>query len=109
MVNSARTIPISINNGITQGDEFFPSHKLNYYFFNYADLNRDGKVDFRDYAIWANNFGRNDPNTLGDNVGSDVNDLDAYSDINRNGIVDFNDLSLFSGEWLWDANDPNTW
>jgi hypothetical protein len=109
MVNSARTIPISINNGITQGDEFFPSHKLDYSFFNHADLNRDRKVDGKDFAIWANNFGRNDPNTLGDNVGSEPNDFDAYSDIDRNGIVDFNDLSTFSGEWLWDANDPNTW
>ena len=81
-------------------------------FFNHADLNRDRRVDGKDFAIWANNFGRNeesDPNTLGSNVGKDPNDLDAYSDIDRNGIVDYNDLSLFSGEWLWDANDPNTW
>jgi hypothetical protein len=112
MVSSARTIPISINNGITQGDEFFPSHKLNYYFFNYADLNRDRKVDGLDFAIFAQNWGRNeesDPNTFGANVGSEPNDFDAYSDIDRNGIVDINDLSTFSGEWLWDANDPNTW
>lgn len=109
LVNSARTLPISINNGITQSDEFFPSHKLNYYFFNHADLNRDRKVDGLDFAIWANNFGRNDSNTLGDNVGADPNNLDAYSDIDRNGIVDYNDLSLFSGEWLYNADDPNTW
>jgi hypothetical protein len=109
MVRSDPNIYISINNGITQGDEFFPSHKLNYSFYNHADLNRDRKVDGKDFAIWANNFGRNDPNSLGDNVGSDVNDFDAYADIDRNGIVDINDLSTFSGEWLWDANDPNTW
>ena len=112
MVNSATTIPISINNGETQGDEFFPSHKLDYKFFNYADLNRDRKVDGKDFAIFAQNWGRNeesDPNTFGANVGSEPNDFDAYSDIDRNGIVDFNDLSTFSGEWLWDANDPNTW
>jgi hypothetical protein len=112
MVNSARTIPISINNGITQGSDFFPSHKLNYKFFNHADLNRDRKVDGKDFAIFAQNWGRNeesDPNTFGANVGSEPNDFDAYSDIDRNGIVDFNDLSTFSGEWLWDANDPNTW
>jgi hypothetical protein len=82
------------------------------FFFNHADFNRDRKVNGLDFAIWARNFGRSeesDPNTLGSNVGKDPNDLDAYSDIDRNGIVDYNDLSLFSGEWLWDANDPNTW
>jgi len=109
LVSFSRTIPISINNGITQGDVFFPSHKLDFKFFNHADLNRDRRVDGRDFAIFANNFGRNDPTTLGDNVGSDPNNLDAYADFDRNGIVDFNDLSIFSGKWLWDANDPNTW
>jgi len=109
LVSFAKTIPISINNGETIGSEFFPSHKLDYSFFNHADLNRDRRVDGRDFAIFANNFGRNDPTTLGDNVGSDPNNLDAYADFDRNGIVDFNDLSIFSGKWLWDANDPNTW
>jgi hypothetical protein len=86
--------------------------KRKIFFFNHADLNRDRKVNGLDYAIWANNFGRNeesDPNTLGSDVGSDVNDSNAYADIDRSGAVDYNDLSLFSGEWLWDANDPNTW
>ena len=31
LVNSARTIPISINNGATIGSQFFPSHKLDHY------------------------------------------------------------------------------
>ena len=86
--------------------------KRKVFFFNHADFNRDRRVDGKDFAIWAGNFGRSeesDPNTLGSNVGKDPNDLDAYSDIDRNGRVDYNDLSLFSGEWLWDANDPNTW
>lgn len=73
-------------------------------FYNHADLNRDKKVNLKDYAIFANNFGRTDPN-----CGADPNNLDDYSDINRSGVVDYNDLSLFSNEWLWDANDPNTW
>lgn len=73
-------------------------------FYNHADLNRDGKVDMKDYSIWAMNFGRTD--TMPRN---NANDLGAYSDIDRSGTVDCNDLSLFSGEWLWDANNPNTW
>jgi hypothetical protein len=95
--------------GELDGSQTGVYNTANVEFFNHADLNRDRKVNGLDFAIWANNFGRNDPNSLGDNVGSDVNDFDAYSDIDRNGIVDINDLSTFSGEWLWDANDPNTW
>jgi hypothetical protein len=90
--------------------------KRKVFFFNHADLIRDRKIDFGDLEIFAQNFGRdertepNDPNnTLGAYVGKEPNDLDAYSDINRDGVVDFKDFSLFSGEWLWDANDPNTW
>lgn len=78
--------------------------KINFHVFNYSDLNRDKKVNFKDYAIFANNFGRTDPN-----CGADPNNLDDYSDLDRDGVIDFNDLSLFTGEWLWDANDPNTW
>jgi hypothetical protein len=83
--------------------------KRKVFFLNHADLNRDRKVNGKDFAIWAGNFGREDPNTLGSNVGKDPNDLDAYSDINRDNTVDYSDLSLFAYEWLWDANDPNTW
>jgi len=45
------------------------------------------QIDGLNYEIWAGSFGRNDPNTLGSNVGKEPNYLDAYSDI----------------------NDPNTW
>jgi hypothetical protein len=86
--------------------------KRKVFFFNHADLNRDRKVNGLDFAIFAENFGRNnetDPNTFGSYVGSEPNNLGAYADIDRNGRVDYNDLSIFSGEWLWDANDPNTW
>ncbi len=81
-------------------------------FFNHADLNRDRIVNGLDFAIYANEYGKDnisDPNRFGEFVGADVNDLGAYADINRSGVVDYNDLSAFSGEWLWDANDPNTW
>lgn len=80
--------------------------------FNHADLNRDRKVNMKDFAVWSNEFGKNnttDPNRFGSYVGKDVNDLGAYADINRSGIVDSNDLRLFANEWLWDANAPNTW
>jgi len=95
--------------GELDGSQTGVYNTANVEFFNHADLNRDRKVNLEDFAVFANNWGRNDPNTLGDNAGSEPNDFDAYSDIDRNEIVDFNDLSTFSGEWLWDANDPNTW
>jgi hypothetical protein len=98
---------ISVSNGI--------SKRLNVDFFNHADLNRDRKVDGLDYAIWANEYGKDnvsDPNRFGSYVGADVNDLGAYADIDRSGdvdVYDFNDLGDFSYEWLWDAQDANTW
>jgi len=82
--------------------------------FNYADLNRDGKVNGLDFAVYANEYGKDnndisDPNRFGIYVGADVNDLGAYADIDRSGNVDTSDLGYLAYEWLWDANDPNTW
>lgn len=112
MVRSDPNIYISITNGITKGSEFFPSHKLNYKFFNHADLNRDRKVNFNDWAIFSNEWRKSnatDPNRFGIYVGADVNDLGAYADMDRSGFIDHNDTELFVNEWLWDADDPNTW
>lgn len=97
-------IPLTINNGL--------SYQLLIKFFNHADLNRDRKVNGLDFAIWAGSFRRNnetDPNTFGSYVGSEPNNLGAYADIDRSGAVDYEDLNIFSGEWLYNANDPNTW
>ena len=117
LVNSATTIPISINNGITQGDKFFPSHKLDYSFFNHADLNRDRRIDGLDFEIFKENFGRNnetDPNTFGSYVGSEPNNYNAYADINRSGTIDNNDLNIFKtyfrfpGDFNSDGRVDNT-
>ncbi|MFA7708242.1 MAG: dockerin type I domain-containing protein [Candidatus Pacearchaeota archaeon] len=81
-------------------------------FFNHADLNRDGKVNIIDYTKFANEFGKDNtsnPNRFGANVGSNPSDLGAYADIDRSGAVDNLDLIILGDEWLWDANDPNTW
>lgn len=86
--------------------------------YNQADLNRDRKVDFIDWAIFARNWQR-----TGFDKGSNPNNLDDYADIGPNidsnadgkfeiygdGTVDMNDSSIFINEWLWDADDPNTW
>ena len=76
--------------------------------FNHADLNRDKKVNGLDYAIFSNEWKKSGAR-FGSNIGSAPDDLGAYADIDRSGTVDFNDLDYFTIEWLWDANDPNTW
>jgi hypothetical protein len=102
LVNSATTIPISINNGETIGDEFFPSHKLDYNFFHYTDFNRDTLINSLDFAIFRENWGR-----TGIVKGSNPNDANDYADISDiydesgnlvsygNGTVDFDDLNIF--------------
>lgn len=96
MDENSQTIPITVNNGL--------SHQLLVKPYNHADLNRDGRGNFLDFAIFANNFGR-----TGIDKGSNPADVNDYADITGNGIVDNNDLREFSYEWLWDANDPTTW
>lgn len=54
------------------------------------DLNDDGKVNFVDFAILANDWM---------NVCSEPNWCDR-SDLDQSGIVDFNDLGIFVGSWL---------
>ncbi len=54
MSESGQTIKLTVSNGITKDSIFYPSHKMNYKFYNtnVADLNNDGKVDFQDFAIF---------------------------------------------------------
>ena len=71
--------------------------------FNYADLNRDRKVNFLDFGILSSNWQR-----TGIDKGSDPMAIDDYADMDGTGIVDVNDLSMFVFEWLWDADNPAT-
>jgi len=79
---------------------------------NHADLNRDRKVNGLDFVVLGDVWGKSnisDPNRFGSYVGADVNDLGAYADIDRNGSVDFNDVGYLNTEWLYNADDPNSW
>jgi hypothetical protein len=72
--------------------------KRKVFFFNHADFNRDRHIDDLDFAIFSENFGRDnvsDPNTFGSYVGSEPNNFNAYADINRNGSVGLEDLDIF--------------
>ena len=55
-------------------------------FYNPADLDKDGYVNFKDYAVWANTFLKSGSNPGGD--------------INQDGIVDYNDLEELTENWL---------
>jgi hypothetical protein len=87
---------ISLDNLVSQPAGVYDDWMIRFY--DYADLNRDGKVDLKDYAVWAMNYGRTD--TMPRN---NTNDLGAYADVNRDGVVDFKDLNDFSHEWLWES------
>jgi hypothetical protein len=65
-------------------------HYFNWYYVN-ADLNQDGIVNFKDFAILANYWQQltNGPEDLDDS-----------------GFVDYNDLSISAGQWLW-ITGPN--
>ena len=75
--------------------------RLKFESFDDCDLNRDQKVNFADYAIFARNWKR-----TGINKGENPNNLDDYADIDGDGDADMNDLDIFMGEWLYVA-DPN--
>ncbi len=94
LVDETTSFPeLDVNNGL--------SYQLLIKPRNYADLDFDRRVNWADFPMLA---------SLWLTSGHDANDVWAeYSDINRSGTVDANDLGIFSGEWLWDANDPNTW
>jgi hypothetical protein len=90
--------------------------KRKVFFFNYSDFNRDRRVDFGDLEIFAQNWARtrivkgNNPNDANDyadiaNIYDENGNLVSYGD----GKVDFVDFAIFSGEWLYNADDPNTW
>jgi len=51
-----------------------------------ADINSDGKINFKDYALWAANWSNQGPNLDGD--------------ITANGIVDMADLKAIAFHWL---------
>ena len=91
---SGQTIPLAVSNGIQDGPDFYPSHKLEtkFYTTNIADFDNDGKVDFKDWAILGNEYKEIMPG----NFRSDVNGPDGHSD----GFVDLYDVREFSDNWL---------
>lgn len=66
------------------------------FYWSIADIDRNGDVNFIDYAIFADDWTK----TTGFNEACDLYD---------NNVIDANDLQLFCAEWLWIAGWRNTW
>lgn len=64
------------------------------------DLDGDGKVTMKDFAILASQWGKPQGTYTGDISGPNTV---------PNGFVDYYDLSAFHDDYLKDINDPNTW
>lgn len=90
---------------------------------NNPNLNNDSRVDFVDYAIFANNWQESGTELQGDfdNSGKvDIDDLMIFSwywlaeyseyqqcegaDLDKNGIIAFEDLARFAQNWLLSGN-----
>jgi len=93
MHESGQKINLTVSEGITRGQDFFPSHKLEISFYNtnVADFNNDGDVNFKDYATLSADFGKPIGNYL-----TDISGPEGKSD----GFVDKFDLKTFVANWL---------
>ena len=66
------------------------------YRFDFGDLDNDGDVDFRDFALFALHWAETDCNTR--------NDWCGRADITDYGVVDNLDLGEFTEHWLEGTN-----
>ena len=83
----------------------------------YADLNFDGAIDLKDYALLANNWLKQGPNLFGDIDGNgsvdardlkilvfywadSCHDICSSVDIHKDGFIDFADYALLAADWL---------
>jgi len=73
-----------------------------------ADLNDNGKVDNRDYSLFANGWHNDSSNNHIGNI-SGLNGIPDFNSVSGNAIIDGYDLGRFSEGWLRDVNEPNTW
>ena len=64
-----------------------------------ADINGDSITNFVDFAILANHYYE---------FGTYTNRREG-TDLNRDEYIGHKDLFILTQNWLWDANDPNTW
>jgi len=55
-----------------------------------VDINNDGRIDFRDYGFWADNWSKEGPGLIGD--------------FTANGSVNFEDLRAFLFHWAKNCN-----
>jgi hypothetical protein len=96
ILQNGGVIPLPGLNG-TYGSEEPYLHAQIRFSDHFVHLNDDDTVDFEDYAIFANAFGRTD---ITDTNRADPTDLGAWADYDLDGKVDVNDLSIFTDYYL---------
>jgi len=96
MLQNGGIIPLADLNG-TYGSEEPYLHAQIRFNDHFVHLNDDNIVDFKDFAIFANNWGRTE---ITDTNRADPIDLGAQADYDLDGKVDMNDLSIFSDYYL---------
>lgn len=89
-------IPLADLNGTYGSEEPYLSAEIRFNDY-FVHLNDDDIVDFKDFAIFANNFGRTG---ITDTNRADPNDIGAWADYDLDGDVDANDLSIFTNYYL---------
>jgi len=91
MHESGQPIQLTVSNGITVGEDFYPSHKLEVSFIDNSDgkadydYNNDGKRDMGDFGVLAGTFGQTG-NHMADTTGPENK---------SDGFVGFDDLVAF--------------
>lgn len=99
-----KTLSMGIIMGnLIAGSYFLKAEAVEKSYTSYAkkDVNRDRKIDSKDYKLFASNWKRE-----GIVEGKDPNDLGANCDFNKNGKVDLEDLAIFAKDWLL-LDNPN--
>lgn len=93
------TIPLADLNGTYGSEVPYMYAQLRFNTFP-GDFDLHSRVDMRDFAILANDWNATDVNSV-----ADISGPNGLPDKN----VDYWDLALFSGDYLKDSNDPNTY
>jgi len=103
ILQNSGVVPLEDLNGTYISEDPYLRAGIRYDVYD-SDLNEDGKVDFRDYNIFANNWKRTG---ITDSNRSNPSDPGAWADFNLDGDVDMSDLGCFlmNDMWLYDSTN----
>jgi len=105
ILQNSGVVPLEDLNGTYQSEDPYLYAGIRYDVYD-SDLNEDGKVDGRDYNIFANNWKRIG---ITDSNRSNPSDPGAWADFNLDGDVNFKDLACFNDLWVYDSPNKFKW